>query len=368
VSPLLTLEHWQLASERLYAPYKIAALVETLAESGIATAEALDGTGIKADELYHPATVISIRQFIDVCKNAIRLGDPSVPFRTGQNLHLSGYGMYGYALLCSLTFRDFLDFAVKYHALATPALAMRWREEDGHIVWFYSDLVVDPQATVHRFLLEMQYSQTITHMRDAGGSGCSPLRTSLVFPMPAHSPLYEDYLGCPVDFNAHANELHYDAAFLSERPHFAHRITAAILTIICDRLLDDIGLSTALAKRVCKALLAKRGTFPDIEQVAGELLMTSRSLRRGLRSEGTSFQEILTDLRCSLAIQYLKTTRLSNDDIASVLDFSDAANFRHAFKRWTNKTPGEVRKQTGAFHTCDSPNPGADPRRSNRAN
>ncbi len=257
--------------------------------------------------------------------------------------------MYGYALLCSLTIRDLLDFAVKYHALATPALTMRWREEGGHVVWFYPDIVVDPQENVHRFLVEMQYTQNATHMRDVGGADCNPLHASVVFPKPAYSPLYEDYLGCRVEFNAHANELHYDAALVSKRPQFAHRITAAILTTVCDRLLNDIGLSSALAKQVCKALLAKPGMFPDIEQVAEELHMTSRSLRRGLRSEGTSFQEILTDLRCSLAIQYLHTTRLSIDDIASLLDFSDAANFRHAFKRWTNKTPSEVRESRNPF-------------------
>ena len=123
-------ERAQLLNERVYAPYKIAALVEVLGEHGISAQQVLVGSGLKPDRIYDPAPMTSIRQFLVACENAIRLSrDPSVPFRTGKRLHLSSYGMYGYALLSSATVRDFLDLAVRYHALATPTLTMRWREE-----------------------------------------------------------------------------------------------------------------------------------------------------------------------------------------------------------------------------------------------
>jgi transcriptional regulator GlxA family with amidase domain len=46
-----------------------------------------------------------------------------------------------------------------------------------------------------------------------------------------------------------------------------------------------------------------------------------------------------------IALKYLRTTRLANEDIALALGFSDAANFRRAFRRWTNKSPTEIRGQ-----------------------
>jgi AraC-like DNA-binding protein len=52
----------------------------------------------------------------------------------------------------------------------------------------------------------------------------------------------------------------------------------------------------------------------------------------------------LAEVRCQLAKEYLRTTRLSTEDIADVLGFSDAANFRHAFRRWTGKPTSEFRR------------------------
>jgi AraC-like DNA-binding protein len=49
-----------------------------------------------------------------------------------------------------------------------------------------------------------------------------------------------------------------------------------------------------------------------------------------------------------MAVRYLRETRLSVEDIAGLLGFSDAANFRHAFRRWTGKTPNDFRQETTA--------------------
>ena len=78
--------------------------------------------------------------------------------------------------------------------------------------------------------------------------------------------------------------------------------------------------------------------------------MTSRTLRRKLEVEGTSFTDLVASIRKALAIDYLSTTRLSTDDIATAIGFSDAVSFRHAFKRWTGKPPSEYRREAGFLH------------------
>jgi len=55
---------------------------------------------------------------------------------------------------------------------------------------------------------------------------------------------------------------------------------------------------------------------------------------------------LLDELRMQIALKYLRTTRLANEDIALALGFSDAANFRRAFRRWTNKSPSEIRGES----------------------
>jgi transcriptional regulator GlxA family with amidase domain len=43
-------------------------------------------------------------------------------------------------------------------------------------------------------------------------------------------------------------------------------------------------------------------------------------------------------------VKYLRDTIMANEDIATAVGFSDPANFRHAFRRWTGKTPREFRR------------------------
>ena len=70
---------------------------------------------------------------------------------------------------------------------------------------------------------------------------------------------------------------------------------------------------------------------------------TSRTLRRRLSDEAVSFTAIVDDFHRAVAIEYVAKTKLSYDDIAVLVGFSDVANFRRAFKRWTGKSPGELR-------------------------
>ena len=120
-------------NEKRYAPYKVAALVEVLNEQGIAPQVSLAGTGLSPESLTQPETLTSIRQYITVCHSALQLSkDPETPFKVGSRIPLSAYGMYGFALVCSPTIREYFQVAVKYHKLATPILTMSWREEKGY--------------------------------------------------------------------------------------------------------------------------------------------------------------------------------------------------------------------------------------------
>jgi AraC-like DNA-binding protein len=80
-----------------------------------------------------------------------------------------------------------------------------------------------------------------------------------------------------------------------------------------------------------------------MEMVADRLATTVRTLHRRLHAEGVSFTQILDDVRCNLAKEYLRSTKLSVDDISELVGFSEAANFRHAFHRWTGSTPANFR-------------------------
>jgi AraC-like DNA-binding protein len=340
---------------RTHTPWKIAAAVSTLAEYGVPASRVLQGTGLTEDALRDAATRSSLRQLLLVCSNALELApDPALAFRIGARLRVSSYGMYGYALMCAPTLRHAYDVAMRYHLLAAPVVPIAWEDSGPTTAWVlpgaftYEDHDVSPALA--RFLLEMQAAIHVTLHQDVMGADCLPCRAQVIGAPPPHAGAYEASLRCPVEFGQPRNELHYDAAWLGRTPQLANPITAAALVQSCATLLAEAERATGVAGQVYKALMSNPGRFPDIETIAARMHTTARTLRRKLDSEGTSYQRLLADVRRSLAIDYLRGTSLSNEDIAEALGFSDGASFRHAFKRWTSRSPSDYRQSASSGH------------------
>ena len=77
----------------------------------------------------------------------------------------------------------------------------------------------------------------------------------------------------------------------------------------------------------------------------GFLLTGAGIIQRRLQDEGTSYREVLDDVREVMARKYLSESELPLLDVALLLGYSDATAFHRAFKRWTGVTPGEFRRK-----------------------
>lgn len=87
--------------------------------------------------------------------------------------------------------------------------------------------------------------------------------------------------------------------------------------------------------------------FDEAPEAIRDLAMVRRD-DRGVRYRQAKRPSELDELRAQIALKYLRTTELANEEIALALGFSDATNFRRAFRRWTNRTPSEIRRTPGA--------------------
>lgn len=335
--------------DRIDPPHKMAVLIDILAEEGIAPAAALAGTGIEPEQAHSPATRISARQLLTVCGNALRLSqDPGIAFKAGKRIHIAHFGMYGYALLSSPTPRDAIEFALRYRPLAAPLIGLSFHDDGDAPAWEFEDsLGLGMHGALFRFVLEFQLGTQLSLHGDILGQPVTPLEVRIAYPAPAHAAVYEALLGCPVRFGQPRNELRLSRDWLQQKLAYANPITAALVRETCDRLLAELKMSAGIAGKVFGMLMAQPGRFPDIDTIAAGLGMTSRTLRRKLQAQDTSYQALLTDVRKQLAIDYLRKTRMSTEDIAASLGFSDAANFRHAFKKWTGQTPSDFRSAAG---------------------
>ncbi|HEY1941412.1 MAG TPA: AraC family transcriptional regulator [Roseiarcus sp.] len=332
-------------SDRFYRPTKLAAVVDALLRDGVPVDHALRDLGVTLSELHSRDALVSLEQLLTACRSATRLSrNPILPYRIGSSIHVSTYGMYGYAILCSTDFRRTFDFCVRYHVLAAPLVGISFAERGGMCAWTIDPILhglVDEQ--LYRFIVEMQMGVHVSLQRDVMGSAFTPHEITLTYPRREDFRLTEELVGCKLSFSHPANQLIFDAKWLDRPANLGNQMTYAAVVAMCDELLADLRFRSGVVGKVRAHLLQDIAKRPTLADVAERLGSTARTVRRQLNHQGTSFRALLDELRSQIAMKYLRDTVMTSEDIAVSLGFSDAANFRHAFRRWTGKTPSEFR-------------------------
>jgi AraC-like DNA-binding protein len=334
--------------ESVYPIVKVAAVVAALEAEGISRDDALKGVHLPPNALSSPAARVSINQVITCYRNAIRLTrDRFFAYRAGLRFHVSTYGMYGFAILSSASFHQTMQFALKYHELATPLVELAFRQDANNATWIVEPIAHPAiDAALYRFLTEMQFGIHVSLHRDVMGASFAPRQFHLTYDQPDASETYPPGCDWPVLFGQSENRFVFDPALLDARADFGNEITYSMVVRLCDQLMDELQLRTGIAGKVREALLVNLARPTSFEAVARHLKMSTRTLRRKLSEENTSFRALLDDLRMQVAIKYLRDTNLTIEAIAAALGFSDAANFRHAFRRWTGRPPQEFRNHS----------------------
>jgi len=335
--------------DKVYQVVKLAMVIDALAAEGISVEGALAGVGISRDATSSPATRVSLHQIIECYRNANKLThDPHFAYNAGLRFHFTDYGMYGFAMLSSTNYRRTMQFAMQYHQLATPLAEIDLKEASGCGIWTITPMAhphID--AFLYRFLVEMQFGITVSLHRDFMGPSFAAQELHVTYGAPDDAPKYSKMFGCPVLFTQCENQLRFDAAWLDRTPKLGNEITYLTVVELCDRLMEDLQLHLGLAGKVRQLLLTNMLRPLSFSDVASNLSMSARTLRRKLREEKTSFRNLVDELRMEMAIRYLRETDLTVEHISESLGFSDVANFRQAFRRWTKAAPHQFRKMSG---------------------
>ncbi|TWV45990.1 helix-turn-helix domain-containing protein [Streptomyces misionensis] len=77
--------------------------------------------------------------------------------------------------------------------------------------------------------------------------------------------------------------------------------------------------------------------------IAGQLVVSPRTLQRQLQAEDTSYRAVLGDTREKPARRYLADRSLTTSQVACLLAYDDTNSCHRAFRRWTGLTPEAAR-------------------------
>ncbi len=174
-----------------------------------------------------------------------------------------------------------------------------------------------------------------------------PLQVGFHYQPPADTTPHTTYFApASVRFGEAASYQIYDNEAMDQPIFGANTEMFAFFDEKAARLLSAYeGRDTVAHKTRTKILGALKGTIPTVDQIASELAVSVRKLQQSLSDEGTSFSELLNDVRRDLAKQYLKDGGIDKTEIAYLLGYSELSVFSRSFKKWTGLTPSQFLSQ-----------------------
>lgn len=322
------------------------ALLVLAEERGVARGELFAAARVRPEVLDSPNGRLSFADFHQLTLAALeRCDEPALGLVLGQRLNASTHGILGYAVLSSANLGRALQFALKYYRVLGLAFELELVERDGHMELRAVESF--PMGQQARFAAEGLLSSIHTIACFLLGEAPQGLAVGFAHAAPAYAARYAEVFGVPAQFEQPCHWLRLPSHYLERPMALANPATVQMCERQCEALLASLDVQDALLTRVRRLLLARPGDFPDLDSAARALHTSGRSLRRHLAEMGTSYQQVLDEVRRRLALQYLTTTHLPLYEIAHLLGFSDPSNFRRAFRKWTGRTPGDYRGGEG---------------------
>ena len=155
---------------------------------------------------------------------------------------------------------------------------------------------------------------------------------------------YGEVFGVPVHFNAGNDAFYFHRRYLQFPIVQSESSLDKMLETYPAQLFkispEDHGVSNKVKKLIGSDF---QRTLPSLQDVAERLHMTTPTLHRRLREEGTSFQQLKDLCRRHAAINYLASGDYTTRQLSELMGFSDSSTFHRAFKKWTGLPPQKYR-------------------------
>lgn len=317
-------------------------LAELVERWSISAATLLRGSGLSKLELSQPDRRLPVATMTQLVERARALtGEPALGIYFGLQMRISWHGYVGLAAMTAQNARQALELAARFVPTRTGALAFELDAEGRQaalLIHERADFGAARDAVVLAIIVGIwQLGCTLTGRQLSGSA-------ELAMPEPPYIARFSSVMPGALRFDRPANRLLFDADVLA-LPLMTADPAALLLTCEqCERELEALGFVGPFLKRVRALALRGSGGVRSIEEVAAQLHVSARTLKRRLSEQKTSYSQILDEERKRRALTLLRTTSLSVEEIAERLGYSDVANFGRAFRRLTQRTPGAVRQ------------------------
>jgi AraC-like DNA-binding protein len=312
--------------------------LEVARDRGVDVNGLLREAGFSEAQLLDPATRLSPeagKAFGSALMRATNL--PTIGLDAARRFRLGDFEMLGYLMKHAADLGGILSAAAQYSRLIGDSAAFAVEREGDQV------RVAMGRSGGHKLLPEasdFSAGVVLLSIRELVGLEIDPSEVWLPRERPADARPYRSFFRCSVAFGKEQATLVFPASILALPCRSSDPQLVRILSKHADQEIAKLPSDGHVAARV-RAHVANHLEHGarDIAEVARQLAMSERTLRRRLREAGTGFREVLDDARRERALMLADQGVHSATEIALSVGFEDMAAFARAFRRWTGKLP-----------------------------
>lgn len=273
--------------------------------------------------------------------------DPIIALEIGRYMGFAGYGPFAMLLASCKDGYESCQMGIRYQAMG-----YMYGEISFELAPDRSAFRIDPAMLpedVREFVLYRDMAGCAKLMHDIylmNGIDYQILEVHLTTTPKKHElEKFSKAFGCPVKFGKESNRIFIPTTALKQPFPQANKNAFEMYREQCEQILyESSRKEETLADALKSYLLMFSYNIPKAKEAAQTFGMSERTLRRKLSDEGSSFQTVLDEVRYQKARHWLGDSSLSIELIALKLGYQEAAAFNHAFRRWSELSPSQYRK------------------------
>lgn len=298
---------------------------------------------------------ISYRQAREVWLQARQHSGHAMPLLSGQRKALPALSHLAAGMQAQATLGDAIRFGLEYQMIAGAMVRLSLHETgqqaEIRAVSLFEDAELEASLAADHLVTAVNAARQLV-------SGWNLQRVELCLQSGSAEALYRAFFGCEVWFGAPHNRVLIDACELQRQLAGPDPLAARLARSLCEQELQAYQLAprslrTTLTDLACETL--------SVQQMAGQLQISVRSLHRLLAGEGISYADLSEKIAMERARAWLADGK-TTEQIAELLAYADSRSLRRAFKRQNGISPQQYRQSLDGANVSGNSNQKLVPR------
>ncbi len=272
---------------------------------------------------------------------AAELGVPDFGLRLAARQDPDILGSLAIAARNAGTVGEAIDAITRFAHIYSPAIASEL-VHDGHGQVAYVFHTVLRRLPFRDHSVEKALGVTLMTFRMIIGPGFRPSLVTFTHPSISEYAVYRDYFGCSVEFGADRDALLFPEELLRRKRFDTDPLVRDLAVHFMETVDRHDTLTDVISEIVARSLAAGAATR---EEIAAPLMLHPRAVQRRLADEGTTFEDIVDEIRKDMALQWLANPGVSLGTLARQLGYSEQSSLTRSCRRWFGMPPMAKRRE-----------------------